>query len=382
MTSVTAIILAGLVFAITAGTGISIYMARHLKRGLAFAVALGEGDFSKEWTIDSKDEFGKLFSALNAAQNKIKMVIGEVSKKADEVSASSQQLSSSMEELSTSFESMNGNTARITSNIEGINRITQELNATSQQVDSGIGELAESASHGSSESAEIKKRAKAAREQGMSSKELTERLYLEKEKQIREAVEKSAVVNEINVIAKSIADIAEQTNLLALNAAIEAARAGDQGRGFAVVAEQVRVLAEQSASYVGSIQKVVSEVQTAVNNLSHNTEDIMTFVGTQVKGDDDLLIETGTQYEKDAIFVSEISQSNAAMAEELSASTDEITNVVSEISRHMQDTTDHSMEIESSIREAQRAVEQAAITAQAQADASEKLNQMIANFKI
>ena len=71
----------------------------------------------------------------------------------------------------------------------------------------------------------------------------------------------------ITNIVGLVDNIASQTNLLALNASIEAARAGEQGRGFAVVADEVRKLAEQSSEAVHKINENLGECVKEVEDL-------------------------------------------------------------------------------------------------------------------
>ncbi|EHI99456.1 methyl-accepting chemotaxis sensory transducer [Clostridium sp. DL-VIII] len=376
------ILILGLISAIAIGIALSSYISKAVKKGLLFAEALGNGDLTYSMESNSNDELGKLIKALNNAKEKMKVVIENVINQAQGVTASSGELSSNLEELSSNFQYIDKNTSEIVNNILGINTITEELTATIGEVNSGITQLASNSTESSEQSIDIKERATDIKDKGFKSKNDADKLYEEKHRKIISAIEQGKVVSEIGVIAKSIAAIAEQTNLLALNANIEAARAGENGKGFAVVANEVKVLAEQSAEYVKNIQDVVSNVQATFDNLSGNSKDILYYIDDSVKKDYDLLIDTGEKYEKDAVFISDLSQNIAAMAEELNASTEEITSVVQNIAEKMQNTKSNSEEILVGIGETNNAIEQVAKVAQSQAETAEKLTQLVLSFKI
>ncbi|SNT33186.1 Methyl-accepting chemotaxis protein, partial [Anaerovirgula multivorans] len=78
-------------------------------------------------------------------------------------------------------------------------------------------------------------------------------------------------LEEIGEITHAINSISDQTNLLALNAAIEAARAGEAGKGFAVVADEIRKLAEQSKNSSVHINELLSNITNSSGEIIETT---------------------------------------------------------------------------------------------------------------
>jgi len=138
--------------------------------------------------------------------------------------------------------------------------------------------------------------------------------------------------NKVRSIADAISRIASQTNMLSLNAAIEAARAGDHGKGFAVVAEEVRKLAENSASLAQEIAELVNRSTAQAGEgvaMAGEISNKMHLISETVRQSDKLVGSIATAMEEQQAAISEINsslseltrigQSNATAAEEITA---------------------------------------------------------------
>jgi len=372
----------GFVVAIVFGSIVTTMISKSFKKVLIFAESLENGDLTNSIEINTKDEMGDIARALNNANTKIKELIIQIIDGANNISSSGEELSASTQEVSAKMEGINESTEQISKGAQDLSAITEEVSASAQEIGATTNELANKASGAAISVSEIKNRSLEIKKKAAESIKKGDLIYEEKKTNIVKAIEDGKVVQEVKVMAESISDIASQTNLLALNAAIEAARAGENGKGFAVVAEEVRQLAEQSAEAVSSIQGMVMQVQSAVENLAESGEDILKYIVNNVQPDYQLLMETGIQYEKDAEFVSKITEEFASSSKQINEVIDQINHAMQDVSSTAEESGAGSEEVLSNVNQITIAISEIAKSAQGQVEQSQKLNEMVRKFKI
>lgn len=166
-------------------------------------------------------------------------------------------------------------------------------------------------------------------------------------------------IQEMETILGSIEEIASETNLLALNASIEAARAGDAGRGFAVVADSIKGLSENTSNELENIRKIISTlvenfkecekcIELVVKSNQSSTESTKDVIEsfriinndvvstneklTVVHETDEKMMKDIMEIDSQVKVIGQAAESNAAATQEITASSEELTALLTNIS--------------------------------------------------
>ncbi len=310
--------------------------------------------------VDSrvKEELAALSQALQYSSD-LAGAAGTVADNAEAVAKRVSDISSAVAEMTASIQEMDQNLLNLATVVEQAVANTQEMSASIVQV-AGNADRVRSESNVTDQQVREGRNEVLALSKGMGSISDTVADV------VTEMQSLDGASRQIGEILGLIEEIADQTNLLALNAAIEAARAGEHGRGFAVVADEVRKLAENSASSTKQIGQLVADIQrrtsavlertARANNLVQNNAESARNVTT--------MIETiSTRVTEVAQLVSEISVATTEQArasEELARASEQMGAMTHEAAATMREQAITSNQILESVSEIENRTAQVA----------------------
>jgi methyl-accepting chemotaxis protein len=366
------LLIVGVIVALTA-LPLGLVMAHDVAAPIASVITslgeVGRGNVSQDVPkdlLERRDEAGDLATAtqqviaslrpmlknvthgvqtLSSSSTELSAVSGDMSQGSQHTSERAQAVASSAEELSATMLTLSHSMESASGNLTAVAAATEQMTAT-------IGEIA-----GNSE--------KARRITGDATRQAG---------QVCELMDElGRAAQSIGKVTETISNISAQTNLLALNATIEAARAGAAGKGFAVVANEIKDLAQQTASATEDIKSKIGGIQLST---SHTVEDIGKISHT-IKEVNEIVSSIATAIEEQAVVTKDIAgniaqasvgvKDAAGQVSQTSEVSTQIASDIDKVNRNAGEAANGSSQVRTGAEELSRLAEQ--------------LNSTVAQFK-
>lgn len=268
------------------------------------------------------------------------------------LNARSQELKSTVTDTSRHIRTADTNINNISSHLNhfaaGINQITESAEAlrqnSSQNLDFATA-ISTFANDGDNYTSDMMAKAEKFEKNAQAGKASTLNILSEIRHNLQISVQESNKSTLINDLTEEIMSISKQTNLLSLNASIEAARAGSAGQGFTVVASEIRTLAESCQNTAERIQSISHTVTSAVIKLTHDAEELMSYIDSSILEDYNFFTQIANNYYSDATEISKMMERFADHARQLRASFAQMDSSISHISSTMDENSGNITEI-------------------------------------
>lgn len=334
-------------------------------------IAEGEGDLTLRLSVSSKDEVGELAKWFNVFIEKLQALIKDITTGVGTLSSSSTKLTAISDEMSQGIRNVSDKLSTVSAATEemsaNMNTVSAAMEQSATNTNTNTNMVATAAEEMSSTIDEIAQHSVKARN-------ISDEASIKSDHASANMKQLGKAADSIGKVVETITEISEQVNLLALNATIEAARAGEAGKGFSVVANEIKELAKQTAEATHEIKENIEGIQGTTS----------TTVG-QI-----------TEINKVIADVSSAVATIAAAVEEQSAATKEIATNVAQASQGIQEVNENvtqsssvSAEISGEIAGVSASMNEMAtssnnvnISAQELSQLSERLKQMVDQFKI
>ena len=297
-----------------------------------------DGEIGHKVNLDTRDEFGVLARSYNQMLDLIVYLITQTQESSNRLAGASSEILSATEEQASGAAEQAASISQTTATME-------ELAATYRQIADNANQVVKMAetSLGSAESGQ---------QAIMNTLESMEQIRARTQSSANKILQLGERSQQIGQVLTIINSIADQTKILALNAAIEAARAGEAGKGFSVVAIEIRKLAESVVDSTSEIESIMTEIQSAANDLVLSTEQEL----KQVQSGVELANVTGDSLEQ---ILDTIEQTTVA-AKEISAATQQQKSATEQVVKAMREVASVAQQTAAGSRQVAGAAEQLA----------------------